>query len=542
MNIRNKITAILLCATTGMAMAQSATDSVAPQVSGTFRTGVSMNISDEEDKTDLVYSTNDPRLGTNSGNHYLLENDAVSQNIQADYGLSLNVDLHPQHSLAIEIEGSHELERLMGTTEEQLSSADGKPLSYANGRFDNPDEQSHDMSAGIEYTYRTRRKGEELTVGYNYNWQGNKTELDQQIYESEGWNLYKHNVLKQITHYQYHHAHIDYVRPVAKGHLLDFGLAYDRRKLSVRTNQDWDNVRRLDTDYRHLTQYGGVHARYRLRLGPVEAMARLEYRATKMQNRWLHDVLPLATIRYHVDSIHSLSAFYTILLIRPDAQHLDTNRIVDTYTQRFGNDKLVGVHVHNTALTYHMHLPKVDCSAEVRYLTATDGLNAIWMERNNNRIYTWGNEGVRHAVGLTPKVEGRLSQTTQLNVSATVMWDKRIAEAINLANANWGVQAKMSLKQHLVKSAQQPDSPYDAWINLHGDYSYHNTLDVYSYADHGGSVGLDMVAKVRKLHLSAGYTCQLQPIIHITQGAYVGKEIHRPGATHYVAVQMAYNF
>lgn len=420
------------------------------RVSGSVNVGVSTELNSDQDKIDLVYSTNDPRLGTNSGNLYFSNVDDDSKNAHVVYGLDLDVQLHPNHTLSLVLEGDHDYERALGTRTEMIKDRDGNVLEKVLGRYNHPNEVGHDVVAGLDYTYRLRRPGEALSMGYRYQWENEAAGVEQEIEEASGWAKFTKNALEQKITNQYHHAHLDYVCPVAKGHLLDFGLAYDRRELSVRTEQEWDDVRVLDTDYRHLTQYGGVHARYRLKVGPVEAMARLEYRATKMQNRWLHDVLPTATVRYHIDSIHSLSAFYTIVLIRPDAQHLDTTHVSDAYTQRFGKDEIVGIHVHNVALGYQANWNRAKLGAEVRYLTTTDGLNAIWMERGNQRIYTWGNEGVRHAVSLKPSVDGKLSATTNLHADVTIMWDKRVARAINLENPNWGVQVNARLNQRLI--------------------------------------------------------------------------------------------
>lgn len=528
----------LLCSAVAVAYAQS--DSASVAVTGSLHVGVSTSLNSDQDKVNLSYTTNDPRLGTNSGCHYLSDVNDVSQNVQATYGAQLNLALHPQHTLALSFEGANDCEHAMGSRSESLWDKEGNLLSRVHGQYDHPNERANELSAALDYTYRTRRPGSALTLGYRYRWQNEQAGVEQQAYDAQGWSLFRENVLEQQINYHYHHAYLDYALPVAKGHLLDFGVAYDRRELLVQTEQDWDELRVLSAEYRHLMQYGGVHARYRLRLGPVEAMAHLEYRATRMQNRWLHDVLPTATVRYRVDSVHSLSAFYTIMLIRPEVQHLDTTRITDAYTTRFGKDEIVGVHVHNVALTYRAQLPRVEASAELRYLTATDGFNAIWMERGGNRIYTWGNEGVRHAIGLTPAVNSHLTPTTDFHWAATLMWDERVAEAINLRNANWGIRTDMRLTQRLFASASDT---FQTYVALRGDYAYHNTLDVYSYAGHGGSVGADLdVSLKRSLRLGIGYTCRFKPDIHITQGAYVGTLEYLPGASHLASLHLSYHF
>lgn len=77
---------------------------------------------------------------------------------------------------------------------------------------------------------------------------------------------------------------------------------------------------------------------------------------------------------------------------------------------------------------------------------------------------------------------------------------------------------------------------------LQGSYAYHNTLDVYSYAGHGGSVGADLKMAVKSVNLTLGYTCMFKPDVHIVQGAYVGTLSYQPGATHELTLKAMYEF
>lgn len=534
----------ILLLTSGWLMAQTDAKQSQTHVSGLVKAGLSTELNNDCDRMNLHYNASDSLLGTGSGHRYFSDVNDVSRNLHALYGADLTIAMQKNHILSLSLEGTTDFERAFGKRTEYVLDKDGQQVSRVHGTYNHPNELQNELKLSADYTYRLRRPGETFSVGYQYRWENENAGVDQEIEESMGWSQYTRNVLEQKINYHYHHAHLDYCYPVAKGHLLDFGLAYDRRELSVRTEQEWDEVRILDTDYRHLTQYGGVHARYRLRLGPVEAMARLEYRATRMQQRWLHDVLPTATIRYHIDTVHSLSAFYTIVLIRPEAQHLDSTRIEDAYTRTFGSDRLVGIHVHNVALTYRMKMDQTDFSTELRYLTTNDGFNAIWMERGDKRIYTWGNEGVRHAVSLTPKVESALGHTTKLHASATVMWDKRVAGAIHLENPNWGLRSNLRIDQLLFHrpSSSMGQVPLDLNLVMRGDYSYHNTLDVYSYAGHGGSLGADLKLNIRSLSLSLSYSSIFKSGVYITQGAYMGQLIYLPGATHELSLNLSYRF
>jgi len=492
-------------------------------VSGKVHVGTQVDAARMSEDIDFTYQTQDDRLGTNSGNHYASIWDKKTLDVQGLYGALLNVKLHPQHLLGITLDGKHDWESILGTRTEIIYNPAGTCISQVKGSYDHPQDKMSNIRAGIHYAY-TLPRGDSLKVGYRYHlertdWARNSTyALDQQINE------------------QTHHVHMDYICRIAKGHALDMGIAYDRRQIDMHTQQYWDQQCQLDAQYRHLTQYGGIYARYRLKIGSVSALAGIEYRATKMQQRWLHDWIPTAMLRYQIDSVHALTGGYRMLIIRPNYSQMDTTVIIDAYTRSFGNNDLIGVHVHNTNLSYQMKLPQLTFAADIRYITAHDGLNALWMERNNVRIYTWGNQGIRHAVGLTPSIDSHIGTKTRLRWAATILWDERIAEAISMSNANWGISTKLRLEFQL---------PYAMQLALHGDYAYHNTLDLYSYAGHGGQTGVDWKMAFLQRHnlvLQLGYTCRFTPDIHIVQGGWTGWQTYHPSCIHQAELKLSYSF
>jgi len=532
--MRKNISSIILLLVSVAAIANDTTSTRAV-LSGNIHIGTNLQNSQEQETTDLTYQTLDPRLGTNSGNRYLSNAHTHSFDSQLTYGTLLNVALR-NHRLFFTLEGQHDWDQQTGSLTETIFNQQATLLSQISQTKLQPIDKTHNIHAGIQYTYNLNRPGESLTAGYHYRWNNQTISQEYKVEDHVGWNQYTTNTIYQQIANQQHHAFIDYVRPIAKGHAIDVGIMYNRRQIDAFTLQAYDQQQLLNAQYQHLTQYGALYARYRLTLGPVKASVALEYRATKMQQRWMHDPIPVAMLRYQIDTIHALSCGYRMLIIRPNHCQLDTNTVTYAFSRSTGNNQLVGTHVHITNLTYHMTLNKATFSAEVRYLTASDGLNAIWMERNNVRIYAWGNEGIRHAVSLTPSVIGSLSATTRLQLTTTVLWDKRVAKAINMSNANWGFSSKLRLEQELPSSMS---------IVLHGGYDYHNTLDLYSYSGHGGEVGINWaigLLKQRNLKLKADYTCHFIPDIHITQGAYTGIQHFDPGCTHLVQIHLSYSF
>jgi len=505
-------------------------------VSGNVYIGTAIHTGSTTEDTKLTYETNDLRLGTNSGNQYTSVADNRMSDVQLLYGITLQMKMREKHLLGITFEGKQDWQSTSATRSEALTDPNGILLSKLSGPYNHPQDRMNKLCAGAFYTYTLPRPQESLTIGYRYLRDYTSSGLEQLLSERIGWSPYNANLLSQQITCQTHHAYLDYVCPIVQGHALDMGIVYDHRQMDGHTTQMWDDQLLLNTDYSHLIRYGALYLRYRLALGPVKASAGLEYRATLIQQRWMHDAIPSASLSWQIDSIHSLTARYAMIIIRPQYSQLDTTIIRDAYSQSFGNDQLIGVHVHNTLLTYRMALPKIVFATELHYATANDGMNAIWMERGSMRIYTWGNEGIRHAVGLTPSIESKLGQGTHIQWAGTILWDERIAKPIGMSNANWGFSTKAQIEQQL---------PYAMSIDVHGEYAYHNTLDLYSYSGHGGEVGIRWniaFLTQNKLTFRIGYTCRFIPDVHITQGAYTGVVAYHTGCTHHPEIHLGYTF
>ena len=187
------------------------------------------------------------------------------------------------------------------------------------------------------------------------------------------------------------------------------------------------------------------------------------------------------------------------------------------------------------ALAYSLKTKKIDFTTTVSHINVTDGFNAIWKDVENIRVYTWGNEGVRKAIDITPEVLWRATEHTKLKAAFTALWDERIAYPIDLFNPNWGFTGRAGLEQEL---------PFDIQLNLKAIVSKGNTIDVYSHEGlnytFGGNLERSFLKK--KLTANLGYEYKTLPVIEITQGAYTGSIDIRHHNPNTVKVALTYKF
>ncbi len=347
--------------------------------------------------------------------------------------------------------------------------------------------------------------------------------------------MYTLNLITSDIFIHKHEVLFDWKRPIADGQLLNVGAKYSNNFIHSYDGQWLDDFEFNNSEFRHRTQTAGVYAGYSLKTKAIEANAHVECDYTRMQEKNLHDVIPQARFAYHINSQNTLTASYAMRIIRPTLQYLYDNKVMGPYTLEYGNKNLEGTHVNRMALAYALKTKKVDFTTTVSHINVTDGFNAIWMDVDNIRVYTWGNEGVRKAIEITPEVLWRAAERTKLKAAFTALWDERIAYPIDLFNPNWGFTGRAGLEQQL---------PFDIQLNLSAMVSKGNTVDVYSHEGlnytFGGNVERSFLDN--KLMASLGYEYKKLPEIEITQGAYIGSLYTRHHNPNTVKLALTYKF
>lgn len=319
---------------------------------------------------------------------------------------------------------------------------------------------------------------------------------------------------------QKHRLQADFLVPYIAFLPAHIGAFYENRTLSSDDQQWLGSVLSLDDHFHHRYQTAGAYFKTDFSVKKVKFNVKLEYDYTRMQSQNLNDFVPEVGALWAMNKRNTLQFNYVRRIIRPSLELLNPAVIVGPYTRRFGNPDLIGAHIDNLTLRYMLKRDKVDFTTTLQHIRANDGFCAIWTENNLQRNYTWKNVGKRRAWSVTPEVVWRPISQTTLQAKATVIWDKREAEAIHMAKEHWGITTSARLTQRL---------PGKFLLGLNCDYSEGNTLDLYSHAgrsiNYGGSLQRELF---KRFTATISYDHTDAPKTIFTQGGYLGSIHLRP--------------
>lgn len=491
--------------------------------------GITPYNSIELSSIDLFYAS--------SGNYYTQEQEKKQKGFLMGYGTDVQFRIDCRNILQASIDGVHTNRSFTGERMEYLYNPNGVLISSVKSLLFSPTLYRDGVNVQASYLHKTRLKGETLLLKYNYSLDKGDDNSLQELTETTGFDadMYRLNLITSDIIVNRHEVLLDWKRPIAKGQQLNMGAEYSNNFIHSYDGQWLDDIEFNNSEFRHRTQTGGVYVGYSLKTKSIEADARVEYDYTRMQEKKLNDVIPQARLAYHLDDKNTLIASYAMRIIRPTLLYLVGRHTVSPYTEEYGNEELEGTHVNRMALAYQLKTQNVDFTTTVTHINVTDGFNAIWYVKDNVRNYTWGNEGVRKAIEITPQIQWLAATGTKVKAAFTALWDERIAYAINLRNPNWGFTSKAGLEQKL---------PLGIKLDLNAMVSKGNTIDVYSHEGlsytFGGNVECSFLDS--KLTASLGYEHKRLPEIEITQGAYIGNIYARHYNPNTVEVALTYKF
>jgi hypothetical protein len=488
--------------------------------------------STELNSMDLIY--------TGSGNHFTQEQETWQDGVRLKYGTDVQFRLDKRNIFQASVDGVYTEKTIGGERTEFLFNPDGTLISSVKSTLSSPRLGNNEIKVQTSYLHKTQLEGEQYMLKYIYELEQENEDIRQELSEKEGFDKYSLSHITGDIDIHNHEVLFDWKRPLAYKQTLNVGARYNHRYIISDDAQYLDGKEWYDEVFRHRMQTVAVYAGYNLRSyvwesNAWEADARIEYNYTRMQEKNLNDVIPQAKLVYHFNPFHSLTASYAMRIVRPTLSYLVGCHTVSPYAEKYGNEELEGTHINRMALTYNMLAHNVIFTATVAHINVTDGFNAIWFVKDNVRHYTWGNEGVRKAVEITPEVQWIAATGTKVKAAFTALWDERIAYAINLRNPNWGFTGKAGLEQGL---------PCGIQLGVNAMISKGNTVDVYSHEGLNYTFGANVMRSFldSKLTATLGYEYKKLPVIEITQGAYTGSIYARHHNPNTVKLALSYKF
>ena len=339
---------------------------------------------------DLVYNS--------SGNRFTQEQETWQNGVSLKYGTDFQYHLKNRDIFQASIDGDYTERAINGERTEFFYDPNGALISSVKSALRFPRLDKNEIKVQTSY--------QELAETVNFD--------DYSLSHVTGdINIHNHEFL------------CDWKAPLvcdSYSHLFNLGMRYNNRYIISDDAQYLDGREKYDEVFRHKMQTMAVYAGYGLKVKAWEADARVEYDYTRMQDKNLHDVIPQAKVVYHFNPFHSLTASYAMRIVRPTLSYLVGCHTVSPYAEEYGNEELEGTHINRMALTYNMLAPNVIFTATVAHINVTDGFNAIWFVKDNVRHYTWGNEGVRKAVEITPEVQWLAATGTKVKAAFTALW------------------------------------------------------------------------------------------------------------------------
>lgn len=483
--------------------------------------GITHQSSEMLDNRTYIYSK--------SGNVYQSAQQLQGSGYDLKYGSTFLFPLTTS-KINVKVEGERSKQKNTGTWDENVTDTHGTARSEYHWKVNMPRQDMKLFNAQADYISQNFR------AAYSYQHKSQHQAMDKNAPQGHGGNNFTNYHRQTDTHQDTHNAQLQQSFHPGRGQQLTVGLGYLFSRASRDHTQQFNNELSTSLEkpkpFQHDQQTGSVFAEYRYGSPRLKATARLEYTYTHLDNdlssKNLNDLIPQATLLWSIGKADTLSAAYRFIVRRPDMDYLDPTHLYGSHTEDYGNPALEGIHINNLSVAYNTHRGQVDLGTTVGWVSTSDGFNAVWMEKDNIRISTWGNEGVRRAFNITPSVRWRASAHTAVNAQATLTWDKRIAYAISMQNEHWGFTTEAGLHQQM---------PGAMSLDLTGRYSKGNTIDLYSHESHSLRAGAALRKQFLQRHtLTLAYDYQQYAKTLLTQGAYTGSVFYRPGNQHTVSL------
>lgn len=471
-------------------------------------------------------------LSENLGNTYQSLRETESRGSISEYGFHFDYMPAARHKLSLAFDGENAQRSENGLFKEELRLTDGGNM-LASWSLNSPVLRENVNSAMAGYRFSYSPEGA-MELNYSFRHEYEAEEKQMHAVELRSFDEFSGSLVKADADIAHHNLRISLKQSLGKT-VINCTARYENRLIRSNDFQWLDDALVLEDHFRHQYQTGAFLASCRyLPLASLKLFAELEYAFTAMQGTYHHDFLPKAAIEWRPLSGGLLSLRYDRSLLRPSFALLNPAEIRLPFAIFQGNEELVGIHLNRLALDFDLKREVADFHLNSSCVFTRDGYNGIWMERKNVRIYKWGNEGVRYAWSLTPSLLIRAAKGTEINARATVIWDKRSAEAINMSNANWGCNAHLGLGQLL---------PAAFALKLSGDISYGATMDLYRREGLAYTAGLELSRKFGK-ELMAAVEGRLHNYAKnlIGQGAYTGYALNCPEHIFSLALKVRYSF
>ena len=284
------------------------------------------------------------------------------------YSLNLNASLEIDslNLITASFGGYHYGLNIYGDSHIEYHDAAGQLLTSYDNPFNVPLYGGMTWNGRADWEHRTSRKDEVFTASYMFSTTGQQEEqydsLINMVNPPFDYTSYSKWGKERFIE---HTWQLDYQLPLWTHHLLEVGGKYILRLNKSHNWMRYDGAAELDTDtrFKHNMHVGAAYASWRYQVGNVTLRGGVRYEYSHFRasypngdgepfGRDLHDVVPSASMHWHLSPFNSLRLSWATSLNRPGIQYL--NPAVKRYTStiEFGNPHLSSARNHMVSVNF----------------------------------------------------------------------------------------------------------------------------------------------------------------------------------------------
>jgi len=319
---------------------------------------------------------------------------------------------------------------------------------------------------GLDYQHMFKRKGELFTLSYkwsntpnNSNYEATNT-INPLYHTVPQYGLAQSSTSKNDAKSNEHTFQADYIRPMAKGHTLEFGAKYILRLNDSKADETYHYfnmgqpypytpyvVADSITNFKNDQDILGAYASYTGNIGKWGLKGGVRYEYTWLKAEFDKTdknfktnygvVVPSAIITYALSDMQSLKLGYNMRIQRPSISYL--NPYVDRKDPNYisyGNPSLDPEKSHNITLGYSNFAPKYNISAELTYTFVNNAIEEYSFIRpgSSTQEITYANIGHNKQLNLNLFGNYRAIKWLTLFANGSVSYIKMESGTFNMSN------------------------------------------------------------------------------------------------------------
>ena len=361
----------------------------------------------------------------NEKNHFMTQNGRSKGRGPRQYGyLEASYEIDSLNLLAVGVNLFDGKKKNISEYEVKMEDIHHNPI-YNYDRYSLGESQFGSTDVSVDFQHATRKKNELLTLSYRYSHSPNnssdQTDLENVVNYHPWLGYPQSNENKAYT--DEHTGQVDYTTPTLKGQTLELGGKYIFRQSNSRTDrsifndslQRWDDYSSKDSHFKHNQHIYSAYLGYSVKFKKYGIKAGVRAEGTSLNVEYAKapemnfdtryfDVVPNATLSYHIAMAQQLRLGYNMRIHRPGIWHLNPYvNNMDPANISYGNPNLDSEKSNNINLNYSMFAQKFSVNASLSYEFVNNSIEQYtFVDPKQPGVFqtTYGNIGKKQRTGL----------------------------------------------------------------------------------------------------------------------------------------------